>query len=76
MRDDLEGSWPEIKQGSRVQGRGQRENYSRAKTAKKRTRRSQKAKWRTSRMTMTEKDLEEDGNKDQRMSKIKGRGIK
>ena len=64
MGDDLEGSWPEIER-SRVQGRGQRENYSRAKTAKKRTRRSQKAKWRTSRMTMREKDLEEDGNKDQ-----------
>ena len=59
-----------------VPGQGQRETYRRGKTAKKRTRRSQKAKWRTSRMTMTEKDLEEDGNKDQRMSKIKGRGIK
>ena len=48
--------------------------------AKRRARRSQKAKWRTSRMTMTEKyleeDLEEDGNKDERMSEIKGRGIK
>ena len=76
MRDDLEGSWPGIRREvkstrTRAVGEGQP-----GKTAKRRTRRSQKKKWRTSRMTMTEKDLEEDGNKDERVSERKGRGIK
>ena len=43
MRDDVEGTWPENK-----------DEDSRWKMAKRRARRSQKAKWRTIRMTTVE----------------------
>ena len=41
-----------------------KEEVSRGKTAKRRTRRSQRAKWSMSLMTMTEKDLEKDLEKE------------
>ena len=49
MRDDVEGTWPENK-----------DEDSRWKMAKRRARRSQKAKWRTSRMTTMAKNLEDE----------------
>ena len=49
MRDDLEGAWPENE-----------DEDSRRKTAKRRARRSQKAKWRTSRMPMMAKTPEDE----------------
>ena len=77
MRDDLEGSWPEIEREvkstrTRTAGELQPGKDGKEKDPEK----SEGKKWRKSRKTITEKDLVEDGNIDQRMSKIKGRGIK
>ena len=49
MRDDVEGTWPENE-----------DEDSRWKMAKRRAQRSQKAKWRTSRITMMAKNLEDE----------------
>ena len=76
MRDDLEGSWPEIgREVKSTRTRAAGEGHPREDGKEKDPEESDK-KWRTGRMTITEKDLEEDGNEDEIMNEIKGRGIK
>ena len=74
MRDELEGDWPEIERELKEEGEEleNEEEDSRGKTAKRRTRWSQRATWRTGWMTTMEKDLEVD-SKEEECNKMRER---